>query len=208
MVHVARGHLTEAERVLRHGAAVQDRQIGRGERYPALGLHWLLGLVRLAHDDTREAIDEFDRERALAAPHRLYGREYTMHAHVGHGAALLRTGRRAEAARSFRAALTHYPGHPLAEAGIAAAEGTPFDVDTIADPLTRAIAAGAMGRPEEAAALLSQTIDAAPSSAGGAGEPGTAGFTGWWLPVEPFIQQHADNTALNTVLKRLGERAR
>ena len=35
MVHAARGHLTEAERVLRHGAAIQDRQIGRGERYPA-----------------------------------------------------------------------------------------------------------------------------------------------------------------------------
>src|SRR5262249_56702943 len=29
MVHVARGRLAEAERVLRHGAAVQDRQIGR-----------------------------------------------------------------------------------------------------------------------------------------------------------------------------------
>jgi hypothetical protein len=51
MVHVARGHLAEAERVLRHGTAVQDRQIARGERYPALGLHWLLGLVRLAQDD-------------------------------------------------------------------------------------------------------------------------------------------------------------
>src|SRR5262249_766023 len=47
MVHVARGHLREAEAVLRQGAAVQDRQISRGDRYPALGLHWMLGLVRL-----------------------------------------------------------------------------------------------------------------------------------------------------------------
>src|SRR4029453_6529306 len=66
MVHVPRGQLTEAERVLRHGAAIQDRQIGRGERYPALGLHWLLGLVRLAQNDVKEATEEFDRERALA----------------------------------------------------------------------------------------------------------------------------------------------
>jgi hypothetical protein len=65
MVHVARGHLTEAERVLRHGAAIQDRQIGRGERYPALGLHWLLGLVRLAQDDVEDALAEFERERGL-----------------------------------------------------------------------------------------------------------------------------------------------
>jgi len=32
MVHVARGHLAEAETILRQGAAVQDRQIGRGGR--------------------------------------------------------------------------------------------------------------------------------------------------------------------------------
>src|SRR6185503_9989859 len=80
MVHVARSHLSDAEAVLRQGAAVQDRQIARGERYPGLGLHWLLGLVRLAQDDIEEALEEFDRERALAQPHRLYGREYTMHA--------------------------------------------------------------------------------------------------------------------------------
>jgi TolB-like protein len=34
MVHVARSDLQEAETILRHGAAVQDRQIGRGGRYP------------------------------------------------------------------------------------------------------------------------------------------------------------------------------
>ena len=197
MVHVARGQLTEAERVLRHGAAIQDRQIGRGERYPALGLHWLLGLVRLAQDDTREAIDEFDRERALAAPHRLYGREYTMHAHVGHGAALLRTGRRGEAARCFKAALTHYPGHPLAEAGLAVAEARPFDVDAILDPLTCAIAMAALGRADEAATIVARVLDEAPP-----------GFTGWWLPAEPLLWQAIDNAALKLTLKRLADRAR
>ena len=197
MVHVARGQLTEAERVLRHGAAIQDRQIGRGERYPALGLHWLLGLVRLAQDDTREAIDEFDRERALAAPHRLYGREYTMHAHVGHGAALLRSGRRAESARCFQAALRHYPRHPLAQAGLAVAEGSRVDVEAIEAPLTRAIAAAAIGRGDEAGALLASTLDAAPP-----------GFTGWWLPAEPFLLQHIDNKSVISVMKRLAERAR
>ena len=56
MVHVARGHSREAETVLRQGAAVQDRQIARGDRYPALGLHWMLGLVRLAQGDVDEAL--------------------------------------------------------------------------------------------------------------------------------------------------------
>ena len=197
MVHVARGHLSEAERVLRHGAAIQDRQIGRGERYPALGLHWLLGLVRLAQDDTQEAIDEFDRERALAAPHRLYGREYTMYAHLGHGAALLRGERRAEAARSFHAALTHYPSHPLPSVGLAIAEGSEFALESIADPLTRGLAAGALGHGDEAAALLGESLDAAPP-----------GFAGWWLPAEPFLHQSADAQALKDVMKRLADRAR
>jgi hypothetical protein len=80
MVHVARHDLAAAETILRHGAAVQDRQIGRGGRYPALGLHWLLGLVRLAHDDVEEAAEEFEQEEALAETYRLYGREYSLHA--------------------------------------------------------------------------------------------------------------------------------
>jgi len=197
MVHVARGQLTEAERVLRHGAAIQDRQIGRGERYPALGLHWLLGLVRLALDDTREAIDEFDRERAVAAPHRLYGREYSMHAHLGHGAALLRLGRRGEAARSFRAAQAHYPQQPLAAAGLAIAERTPFDPAAIRDPLSRGLAYAALERPDEAASVLAEAIEQAPP-----------GFTGWALPAEPFLLQVSDNKYVNAVLKTLADRAR
>src|SRR4029453_9226585 len=86
MVHVARGHLREAETVLRQGAAVQDRQISRGDRYPALGLHWLLGLVRLAQDDVVEALEEFEREQQFAKPHRLYGREFAMNSWFCRGA--------------------------------------------------------------------------------------------------------------------------
>jgi len=197
MVHVARGNLHEAERVLRHGAAIQDRQIGRGERYPALGLHWLLGLVRLAQDDVSEAIDEFDRERALAQPHRLYGREYTMHAHLGHGAALLRAARREDAARSFRSALALYPDHPLPGAGLALATGTSFDARVVTDPLIRGIVLAALGQVEDAESTLAATIGSAPP-----------GFTGWWLPVEPFLQQQTDSKALTVVRQLLVDRTR
>src|SRR5262245_56698625 len=62
MVHIARGHLERAEPVLREGTVVQDRQADRKQRYPAKGLHWLLGLVRLACGDSSEAIVEFDHE--------------------------------------------------------------------------------------------------------------------------------------------------
>jgi len=197
MVHVARGHLTEAERLLRHGAAIQDRQIGRGERYPALGLHWLLGLVRLAQDDMAEAIDEFDRERVLAQPHRLYGREYTMQAHLAHGAALLRAARQDAAVQSFNSALALYPSQPLAQLGIALATGAAFDPSSVRDRLIRAVALAALGRTEEAEATLLAHLDEAPP-----------GFAGWWVPVEPFIRQTTDIQALKSVLTRLEDRAR
>lgn len=197
MVHVARGHLTEAERLLRHGAAIQDRQIDRGERYPALGLHWLLGLVRLAQNDRTEAIDEFDRERALAQPHRLYGREYTMQAHLAHGAALLRSGRRDAAIQSFNSALALYPLHPFGHLGLALANGAVFDPSVVHDPLMRGVALAACGRTEEAEATLLAYLDQAPP-----------GFAGWWLPLEPFVRQDTDRPGLTAVLARLAERAR
>ena len=209
MVHVARGHLTEAEGVLRHGAAIQDRQIGRGERYPALGLHWLLGLVRLAQDDGEEAIEEFERERELAEPHRLYGREYAMNALVGRGAALLRAGRHDAAAASFREALAFYPDHPLVHLGLALAgqkegyreaEAALKVLDhtkPIESAVIRAQWLAAQGHGAAAAERLAGVLADAPP-----------GFAGWSLPVEPFLLQALDKPALAPVLGQLAERAR
>lgn len=208
MVHVARGHLTGAEHVLQHGTAVQDRQIARGERYPALGLHWLLGLVRLAQDDVVEALDEFEREDALAEPHRLYGREYAMYARIGRGAALVRAGRRDEAAQAFRDALTLYPDHPLALIGDAVATGGSFARAeaviagmTATKPVQAGIARAALratqGDAVDAAAALDGVLTAAPP-----------GFAGWQVPVLPMFREVAETTVIRAVLDRLAERAR
>ncbi len=208
MVHVARGQLVDAERVLRHGAAIQDRQIGRGGRYPALGLHWLLGLVRLAQDDVDEALAEFERERGLAEPHRLYGREYAMHAALGRGAALLRAERRAEAAASFRDALELYPEQPMGHLGLAVATQSGFEsVETtltlldrtkpIESALVRAQLLAVQTHGQAAADLLANTINDAPP-----------GFAGWSLPVEPFILQVTDKTVFTPVFSLLSGRAR
>ena len=209
MVHVARGHLTQAEGVLRHGAAIQDRQIGRGERYPALGLHWLLGLVRLAQDDVQEAIEEFDRELTLAQPHRLYGREYTMQALLGKGAALLRAARHSDAAESFLEALDGHNGHPLLHAGLALAAGAKADwtlansaavlaarARPIDGGLMRGVVLAAQGDEGSAAADFRRVLEEAPP-----------GFAGWWLPVEPFVRQVSDGQHFQAVLTQLSERA-
>ena len=208
MVHVARGDLAEAERVLQHGTAVQDRQIARGERYPALGLHWLLGMVRLAAEDPAEALEEFDRERALAEPHRLYGREYAMYALLGRGSALHRAGRRDDARAAFEDALRLYPQHPLALIGYAETSGEPFNRVRAAiagmratKPIQAAIAEGALlavqGEPARAAAALDRMLADAPP-----------GFAGWHLSVQPLLRDVAETAPIKAVLARLAERAR
>src|SRR6185295_12916595 len=90
MVHIARGALDRAESVLREGTIVQDRQANLRQRYPAKGLHWLLGLVRLAQGDPVEAMTEFDREIA-GGPSQLYAAEFAMNAHDGAGFVGLQT---------------------------------------------------------------------------------------------------------------------
>ena len=217
MVHVARGHLREAETVLHQGAAVQDRQIGRGDRYPALGLHWLLGLVRLAQDDVDEALRELDRERQLAEPHRLYGREYEMSSHCGLGACLLRLGRIEEAAGSFRRALVLYPDHAQSNLGLSVALRAMGSPETADAAWRRALATAdalATTRPIEAAIVHSQLL-AADGRLHDAGEvlckaldDAPPGFAAWTLPIEPFLSQPAGTSGLAAALARLADRAR
>jgi DNA-binding winged helix-turn-helix (wHTH) protein/Tfp pilus assembly protein PilF len=217
MVHVARGHLREAETLLRQGAAVQDRQVARGDRYPALGLHWLLGLVRLAQGDVDEALEELRKEEQRAAPHRLYGREYEMSAVHGRGACLLRVGRHAEAIDCFERALALFPDHAPSHTGLVLALRAAGSVDraeslstqraAIVETLarTRPIEAALVesqilatsGRADEAGAILCTFVDSAPP-----------GFAGWTIPLDPFLAQLHGTTTFTTALGALADRAR
>lgn len=217
MVHVARRALTDAETVLRQGAAVQDRQIARGGRYPALGLHWLLGLVRLSMGDGDEALEEFAREAALAEPRRLYGREFQLHAGTARAAALMRAGRVDEAIASYRIALTHYPDNASANLGLAgalAAQGRMAEAEerraraeaalpTLqrARPVAAAVARAelliAAEQPEAAAHVLTSALKAAPP-----------GFACWTVPIEPAFRHAIELPVFAPFLQELDARAR
>lgn len=217
MVFVARSDLAQAESVLRHGAAVQDRQILRGERYPALGLHWLLGLVRLAQDDVDDALEEFDKERTLAQPHRLYGPEYAMHAMYGRGAALLRCERFDAAALSFEQALALYPDHAQSCLGLALARRATGSTDASEAALSsveRALTQLDRSRPVEAALVRSHLLAVRGAVAESLGtldrllSTVPPGFAGWNLPVEPLARQLHGEQRFRDVLSRLASRAR
>ena len=217
MVHIARGQLDRAEPVLREGTVVQDRQADRKQRYPAKGLHWLLGLVRLACGDATEALIEFEREVASGS-WQLYGPEFAMNAHDGAGFAYLDRREPASAIEAFRKALALFPDHARSLVGLGAALSAAGDADGSGAALTQASAAidalrrggrsseammaeamscSVRGDAERAVELLHALLD----------KPDMP-FSGWTIPIEPLLEPLRKLPEYQRVTGRLAERAR
>lgn len=214
MVHIARGSLDRAESVLREGTIVQDRQANFRQRYPAKGLHWLLGLVRLIRRDAKDARAEFEKEIAVG-PTQLYAAEFAMNAYDGVGFVSLQTGEAAEAVRMFRKALELFPEHARSLVGLGAAltaSGDPRAAEAAFSHAARAIDAlrqggrgseatlaesfmhAMRGRGDDAVGLLKRLVD----------RPELP-FTGWTIPIEPLLaplRQRADFQGVVATLAR------
>lgn len=217
MVHIARGALDRAESLLREGTIAQDRQANLRQRYPAKGLHWLLGLVRLARGDAAEAQAEFQREIATGTL-QLYGAEFCMNAYDGAGFAHLKTGAANEAAEMFRHALGLFPEHARSLVGLGASLETARDKAGAADAFRRATAAiealrrggrgseatlaeslhhCACGRQEKALECLRSLLEKAEMP-----------FTGWTIPIEPLCEPLRDTLPFKGLLVMLADRAK
>ena len=217
MVHIARGMLDRAESTLREGTIVQDRQAHMKQRYPARGLHWLLGIVRLARGDAAEALLEFDRE-IVPGVGQLYGPEFAMNAHDGAGFAHLASGDPGAAVERFRQALGFFPEHARSLVGLGGAlraDGEAVAADAAFARASKAIEAlgrggrsgeavmaealhhAVRGRQDDAIASLHRLLDKAELS-----------FSGWTIPVEPLLAPLRQTPAFQSVLTKLAERAR
>jgi tetratricopeptide (TPR) repeat protein len=216
MVHIARGELPLAEQTLRQGIVVRERHQQSSERFPARGLHWLLGLVLLAREDDVHAARQFERELASAGG-RLYAREFSIAAHNGLGLLALKKGDAVEAADRFRQALARYDGHARSHFGLAAAlaalgekeaaESELASGRAAADALDKAgrtaesVVASAMGdvlhgQADAACRRLALLLESAPP-----------GYAGWTIPVEPaFLHLHTRDD-FKQVLRVLAQRA-
>jgi DNA-binding winged helix-turn-helix (wHTH) protein/tetratricopeptide (TPR) repeat protein len=217
MVHIARAHLDRAEAVLREGTIVQDRQSDRKQRYPAKGLHWLLGLVRLACGDAHESQQEFERELG-SGPSQLYAREFAMNAHDGAGFAFLRTNDPARAVECFKRALELFPEHARTLVGLGAALAAAGDAGGAEAAFARTAAAiDALrrgGRSSEATLAEAMChavrgrIEPAVDSLNALLDRPDLPFSGWTIPIEPLLEpvrKHGDFTRVAT---RLADRAR
>lgn len=216
MVHVARRELAIAEEILRQGLAVRQRAATTADRFPANGLHWLLGLIRLAEGDASGARAEFDRE-LKASGSRMYAPEYAMDAYDGHGFVNLAAGDFAGAAAMFDKALEQYPEHARSLVGLAKAHAARGLHDAARAALDRAWRArnelcengrtaeaamaaalvhAAAGRRDEATAVLTGLLADAPH-----------GFAGWTIPIEPLWADLRTHPAFRAVLAKLADRA-
>jgi DNA-binding winged helix-turn-helix (wHTH) protein len=215
MVHIARGDLDRAEHALREGVIVQDRQSGRRERFPARGLHWLLGLVRLARGDAAEAAMEFERETVPNT--QLYAPEFAMNAFDGLGFAALALGDSPRASESFRRALELFPGHARSHVGLAVAYGRDANGTAAANELEKARQAaadlGRGGRLTEArlTEAFERVAAGVPEEACEALERLLAlegpYFTGWTIRIEPLLAPLKGHARFDRVLATVAERA-
>lgn len=217
MVFIARGALDRAESLLREGAIVQDRQAHQKQRFPARGLHWLLGLVRLAHGDVAEANAEFTREIA-GGTGQLYGAEFVMNAHDGAGFARLRAGDARGAIAHFEEALALFPDHARSLVGLGAALAMAGRTSESAAAFSRAQAAvdalrqgGRAAEAGMAEALLYATARRADESVqclAALLDRSEMPFTGWTIPIEPLLEPLRGTPAFQAVSATLASRAR
>jgi DNA-binding winged helix-turn-helix (wHTH) protein/tetratricopeptide (TPR) repeat protein len=217
MVHVARGDLARADQVLRRGVEADAARSAGAERFPGGGLHWLLGLIRLASGDAAEARVEFDREVASKG-RALFADEFAMDAFDGLGFAQLESGDAAGAAAMFTRALEQYPDHARSLLGLSDAllrQGQHSQAGAAVAQAGRAIdELHKGGRTSEAllATAFSQALAGNRSDAIGTLDRLMAeappGFAGWTLGIEPLLASLRGDPAFTAVLVRLAERAR
>jgi tetratricopeptide (TPR) repeat protein len=213
MVHVARGALALAASALRDGLAAQGRLTGSSRRFPAHGLHWLVGVIALARGDGEGALDAFDAERAGGGSE-VYGSEFALAACWGCGYALLKLNRREDASREFEACLTADLSGRAALGFATAQSGNGRSVQKALGAVASLVAGmRAAGRESEARlleagehAVRSQKQQALTSieQALGAAPPGPFG---WLLPIDPVFSSLRDLPKFRTAVQAVAARA-
>ncbi|MEO7158283.1 MAG: hypothetical protein ABI039_12005, partial [Vicinamibacterales bacterium] len=217
MVFIARGIVDRAEREASIGAEAQRHHQHDRTPLPAVGFHWLRGLIVAARGDRDAALESFREEIAAAATGHVYAREFAVNAHVASGFALLAGENREAASAAFTQAFAEASGHPKASVGVlalAVASGDPSAIEASRAAAEAAIAELIRGERHSEAALVTAGVQIAEGRVDQAVEhldrfltAAPAGPAGWIIPIDPMlaaIHRHRGKAAL---LSRLAARA-
>lgn len=210
-VHIARQSFDAARQELVAGTEAQDAQQD-GERFGAVGLHLLTGLVDFAHGDSASALEQFHQEIAAAGSGHVYAREARANSWAAIGAIHVHTGEHAAAVTALEGALQVVPGHVAARAALSVLLRRSDDL--VVRRLTQLRAAGA----DSAAAVDAASIEAIQAAVAGdlrqaatvlasALSAAPPGSSGWIIPVDPFLATAFQPAAWAAVLRLLRARA-
>jgi DNA-binding winged helix-turn-helix (wHTH) protein len=218
--------LQEARRASRHPAlrdpALRDIKNAASagtvdvERFDAVGLYLLRGLVLAATGAVESALVELEGELATSYARHVYGRESLAHTWCAIGALRRRQGLGNEAIAAFRNAVTHVPGHPLArivlqpmdfgtqtnrsavlQDDIVVRDGeAQTNASAVDTAIARAVALALAQQHEEAARNCEAALRQAPP-----------GLAGWALPVDPLLHVGAHPEAWASALALVRARA-
>jgi hypothetical protein len=217
MVFVARGAIDRADREASIGADAQ-RQLQRDRGpLPAVGHHWLHGMILGAKGDADRALACFAEEIAAAASGHVYGSEFAVNAHVASGFTQLSAGNAPAAAAAFAHALEQSPGHAKASVGryaLAVQSADQRAIDRAREQATAAIeelvrvdrhveaalvTAGRQivdGHVDEAMTTLDHLLTTAP-----------AGPAGWIIPIDPMLAAIRETSGSSALFAKLAQRA-
>ena len=200
-VYVARQALSDAERELSLGVAVEAAGSKPAARFSAVALHWLLGLLALQRGDETGALEQFAIELSAEHAGHLYARECAANTWYAIGAVKLRQKKEDEARHAFQQALERIAAHPMARVGLAAVSSVPAPpahagIVSIDQAMAMAAQRVCAGQHSEAARAIETALDEA-----------AAGSAGWLLPIEPLVHVSAHPHVWARALAQLRNRA-
>jgi DNA-binding winged helix-turn-helix (wHTH) protein len=210
-VHVARNVMEDAERELAAGLETSARNAG-ANRFSAVALHWLSGLVAFALGDDDRAIAQLEKELAAEGSGHLYARECSANAWYAIGAIRIKQSAHREARAAFEQATTRVPGHPMATLGLALETGLLADVPPGALSRALGVADRRLSAVDQAiVAAAHATLAGVPlagvSAVGEALAATHPGQSGWLIPVEPLLRVSTRADLWAPVLTHLRARA-
>jgi tetratricopeptide (TPR) repeat protein len=217
MVFIARGALDRAGREASIGAEAQRQHLSDHTPLPAVGLHWLRGLILAAGGDPRGAVACFDEEMAAGGTGHIYAREFAVNALVAAGFTQLARKDSPAASAAFTQVLAEAADHPKALVGVYAVAALGGDQRALAAARTAtesAIAALARGERHAEAALVAAgaqivrgRIDEAVEGLDRLLATAPAGPAGWIIPVDPMLAAIHASRGKQALFSRLAARA-
>jgi DNA-binding winged helix-turn-helix (wHTH) protein/Tfp pilus assembly protein PilF len=217
MVFVARGTIDRAEREAAVGVEMQRQQLRDRSPLPAVGHHWLHGLILLSQGDGDRALAAFEEEIAAAANGHVYAREFAVNAHVGIGFLQLSKGDATAASIAFAQAQSDAPGHPKASVGsyaLAVLNGDRSAIDASRAHVEKALADLTRGERHVEASLVSAGkklvdghIDEAIADLDRLLATAPAGPAGWIIPIDPMLADLREHPRKQALFAKLSARA-